>query len=296
VTDTCPRRCKRLRGRARDACCEGTLGRAPPKLKIKNKADADAETFAEAREGVTKWVASLDALEAAPKGSSVRGIRARYRFALTDVRKGSCERIYSFDVEPVGAYSAKKVALYPGQDPSRWQTKLLFRKPKDAIKEIESVQKSDLAYRGMNWSEWREARKRGYIQSRGGYNLPGQEVLTFFSPDVSSARRYASSFAPIQHKAAKRRPAVVVAVPKKLLLTSKDRPDAIPESELATDKPIPLRKVSDAWMLVPTEAGIGHMDLIHELCGRTSPWRTGSGSHPSIFTALVKMPKSARRR
>lgn len=297
MAESCPRlrrRCKRLRGRAHTACLDryraqcGGLGRRPtPKADIINEAGVDAETFATAREGIAKWLASMDKLEAAPKGSAVRGIRARYRLILEEKRAYSCEETFKFRVEPIGAHSVMK--------PRPWSTHLLFRKPKDAIDEIESLQAPDLAYRGMNWSEWRAARERGFVQSRGGYNLgPEQENLTFFSPDIRVAHSYASGFAPIQHKAAKRRPAVIVAVPKKLLLTPRDRPGAIPGGELAANTPISLADVKRAWMLVPTEARSGMMELRRDVCVKEPQWREGSRSSPSIYTALVKMPKSAR--
>jgi hypothetical protein len=71
-----------------------------------------------------------------------------------------------------------------------------------------------LVYRGMSNAEFEVIKKTGKIQSRGDYNMGGQEGLTYFSTDPQSAEAYANSFAPWKHKATWDKPAWVIAVPK----------------------------------------------------------------------------------
>jgi predicted N-acetyltransferase YhbS len=71
-----------------------------------------------------------------------------------------------------------------------------------------------LVYRGMSNAEFEVIKKTGKIQSRGDYNMGGQEGLTYFSTDPQSAEAYANSFAPWKYKATWDKPAWVIAVPK----------------------------------------------------------------------------------
>jgi hypothetical protein len=67
-------------------------------------------------------------------------------------------------------------------------------------------------HRGMSDEELREALSRGFFHSRGDWNLPGQDALTFFSSRPSQAESYASGFAPWQFKPTFDRPAWVASV------------------------------------------------------------------------------------
>ena len=80
--------------------------------------------------------------------------------------------------------------------------------------ELNLTKNPTLVYRGMSNAEFQQIKKTGKIQSKGGYNLAGQEGLTYFSTDPNSAEFYAHAFAPWQHKANWDNPAWVVAVNK----------------------------------------------------------------------------------
>jgi len=67
-------------------------------------------------------------------------------------------------------------------------------------------------YRGMSYEEYQHATATGKLESLGGYNLSGQEGLTYYSSDIEQAASYANGFAPWQYAATPSRPAVVVAV------------------------------------------------------------------------------------
>jgi hypothetical protein len=72
----------------------------------------------------------------------------------------------------------------------------------------------NLVYRGMSNHEFQNIKKTGVIQSKGEYNLAGQQGLTYFSTEPRSAETYAHSFAPWNQKANWDNPAWVIAVPK----------------------------------------------------------------------------------
>ncbi len=70
-----------------------------------------------------------------------------------------------------------------------------------------------IIYRGMSNEEYEGAKKNGYFESKGGYNLgSAQEGLSYFSADPQTAVSYANGFAPWQYSATPSRPAVVVAI------------------------------------------------------------------------------------
>jgi hypothetical protein len=66
----------------------------------------------------------------------------------------------------------------------------------------------------MSNHEFQNIKKTGVIQSKGEYNLAGQQGLTYFSTEPRSAETYAHSFAPWNQKANWDNPAWVIAVPK----------------------------------------------------------------------------------
>ena len=80
--------------------------------------------------------------------------------------------------------------------------------------ELNLTKNPNLVYRGMSNAEFQQIKKTGKIQSKGGYNLAGQEGLTYFSTDPNSAEFYAHAFAPWKHKANWDNPAWVVAINK----------------------------------------------------------------------------------
>jgi hypothetical protein len=144
--------------------------------------------------------------------------------------------------------------------------RITYKTPKDAIAEIPAD--PNLAYRGMSWEEWQDTRKKGHIQSRGIYNLgKEQEGITLFGYKPDTAEHYANSFAPLQYQIGYRKPGIVIAVPKALMLTHQDDPRGIPSSELGYRGPLDAKYIQHVWMLIPTSSNnSGKFEL-------TIPWK-----------------------
>lgn len=78
--------------------------------------------------------------------------------------------------------------------------------------EIKTDLSKKLIYRGMSEDEFQNIMKTGKIKSHGDFNLEGQEGLTYFSTDPTSAQFYAHNFAPLNHKATGIHHAYVIGV------------------------------------------------------------------------------------
>lgn len=78
--------------------------------------------------------------------------------------------------------------------------------------EIKTDLSKKLIYRGMSEDEFQNIMKTGKIKSHGDFNLEGQEGLTYFSTDPTSAQFYAHNFAPSNHKATGIHHAYVIGV------------------------------------------------------------------------------------
>jgi hypothetical protein len=239
-------------------------------LPFRVKGDLSKEQIAAAQKALDRYVKEY-------LGVTDAHIGRRYDFVLREVHEQWDQDRFSFDVVPVGG---KKLV-------GRWRriTKRYGKVP-GGVDRIEKT--PGLAYRGMAFEEWQEAKKRGVLGSRGYYNI-GQEGLTFFSPDPDTAAHYASGFAPIQYKPGPAAPAIVVAVPENLLLTSKDRKD-IPQGELATDKPIPLSQVEGVWKLQPEEATPGFVEVVVKANGSVGE---GSRASPGHWNKIVRLQDSS---
>jgi hypothetical protein len=94
-----------------------------------------------------------------------------------------------------------------------------YVKPKDNINDktllLDKGQQEQpgYIYRGMSYDEYVSSKERGFLQTKGDYNLgPDQEGLTYYTTDISSAASYSSSFAPWQYKPTYKKPAIVVKI------------------------------------------------------------------------------------
>lgn len=67
-------------------------------------------------------------------------------------------------------------------------------------------------WRGMSHEEYQNAKRDGYFQTRGDYNL-GQQSGTLFTTRPSSAESYSNGYAPAEHKPTFARPAHVIGIP-----------------------------------------------------------------------------------
>lgn len=86
------------------------------------------------------------------------------------------------------------------------------------VTEIHPLESKDNMYRGMSDEEFQHFQKTGKIESRGTYNLPGQEGLTYWTTDTKTAEAYANGFAPWSMIPTFEKPAYVVAakIPKEV--------------------------------------------------------------------------------
>lgn len=91
-------------------------------------------------------------------------------------------------------------------------------------------------HRGMSDEELQEALKRGFFQSKGEWNLPGQDNLTFFSSSPGQAENYASGFAPWQFKPTFERPAWVVSTVRR----PENIGQVVGQTELGVRGPVPV--------------------------------------------------------
>lgn len=69
-------------------------------------------------------------------------------------------------------------------------------------------------WRGMSHEEFEGAKKNGYFQTNGSYNL-GDQTGTLFGKDPSIGQSYANSYAPTQFKPTFTRPAHIIGIPNR---------------------------------------------------------------------------------
>jgi hypothetical protein len=208
---------------------------------------------------------------------------ARYVAVLKKVNDGWRERRYEFVLMGRGGkratddYGRERYTVYPKPPAARGQT------PQNFYEQIPAS--PSLAYRGMSWEAWQHAKRTGAISSTGEMNFSGQEGLTFYTADPSTAQHYAGSFSSWHYLPAHGRPGVVVAVPRIGMLSHKDDPRRVPDSELAASGPIPVQKVAGLWYLVPYEVMDGELDIVEdEISGKVSE---GSRRSPSSYAVVV---------
>ena len=221
----------------------------------------------------------------------------RYDIELESVRN-NYECIFTFKFVPKGngqpEIGGEDHPIYKGM-PTGWT---VYRTPKDAIESI--PHDKNLVYRGMSYEEWQFIKREGHIRSKGSYNI-GQENLTFYG-NAETALYYSNSFAPLQYMASFKKPGVVIAVPRKLVMDHEDRPHKIPGGEFAHEGPLDSSNIASAWMVVPTRSRAGSVDILFDWRREkrddqgnysdefylTKP-REGSRHGPSIGAKIRKM-------
>lgn len=199
----------------------------------------------------------------------------RYQFILTKVSNGWYGDLdFEYNIVP------KAAATGTNED-----NKTTYKSPQEALEAI--PQRSEYAYRGMSFDEFQEAMRRGYIKSRGGYNLGQiQEGLTFFSPEAESAQYYASGFAPWKYKPTHNKPGVVIAIDKDWMLTPEQH-SGVPEGELALEGEIPTYTIDYIYYIIPTEIKWGKLRLTEERNGKFS---VNFALQPTIYNySIVKI-------
>ena len=223
----------------------------------------------------------------------------RYNFELEDVRNhGEC--IFEFKLIPKGRGTPEIAGeehplydIYKGSHTGQ----TIFKSPQDAVESIPD--NKNLVFRGMSYEEWQYIKKNGHIMSKGSYNI-GQEGLTFYGK-AETAYHYSNGFAPMAYQASFKKPGIVIAIPRELVLDSKDRPGKIPGGEYAHEGPLESKNIVAAWMLVPTKTKPGSLEMVFDWRRQKdaqgnysnefylSNPREGSRRSPSISTAIRKI-------
>jgi len=236
--------------------------RAAKRPVVENAAGVDDATFDSAVKGLRLYFQRYGLDE-----DEMPFMAVRYEFHLRRVSPYG-ERIFEWRVVPRGGEI--ELDEYDGQPKAK-----LYPTPRaDVVDAIpDDVQ---LAYRGMAWEEWQFIREKGYVESSGSHNLD-QPGLTFCG-DASSAEYYASGFAPVAYKPAWRRPGVVIAIPRELVLHHDDWPEKIPAGECAHRGRLPADEIVAVWYLIPTRIRYGRLEVVETRRGISE----GSRSSPSV--------------
>jgi hypothetical protein len=238
---------------------------------VENVAGVDELTFDSAIKGLRRYFQRYG-LEA----DELPFMAMRYEFHLRRVSPYG-ERTFEWLIVPRGGQverdpydNVSKAKLYPSP-----RADVIDAVPDDAR----------LAYRGMAWEEWQFIREQGYIESSGSHNLD-QPGLTFCG-DAQQAEHYASGFAPVAYKPAWRRPGVVIAIPRVLVLHHNDWPEKIPVGECAHRGRLPANEIVAVWYLIPTRIRYGLLDVVETRRG------IGEGSRSSPSVNYVVLPAKA---
>lgn len=203
--------------------------------------DRGMETFEYSLRGTEEWP-TVAAKVNLPDGRVLEKKPERYNPEIADAIPVEDEYGVSYKYE-----------VKPG-----WSKQLEFEDP-------------NMMYRGMSWEEWEEAKRTGFIQSKGDMNIGEDQVgLTYYTDNVGEASSYASSFAPERYKATPEKPAIVIAVPKR----EGKSVGGTGRSEIGIEGQIPLSEVSRSWEGHPYySASDGNMTVRQEWGGGKS---TGS--------------------
>jgi len=213
------------------------------KIQTTNNAGADAVTYAKARDGLY-WYFRRYGIDESRFGWQIEPLGGKL-----EIKYGSKVKIYRVPAAPL---------LEHVPDDPAW------------------------GYRGMSWEEWKFIRIEKRIESLYAHNLGEEQTGFTFFGKASQAESYASGFAPLPYLPAFRRPGVVVAVPRELLLTHKDRPKAIPGSELAAFGALPASVIGGVWYLIPNRIRFGALDIVLDLLSNVTRWTDGSRHNPSV--------------
>jgi len=144
-----------------------------------------------------------------------------------------------------------------------------------------------MLWRGMSKEEYELARKRGYFESLGEYNVGGdpQAGKTYFSTDVGQAGHYATWYAPPQFKPTFDHPGYVVGI--------EDIPDLVREqgTEVGVPGRIPFKDVKKVYKGKPYAIFPGEQSAVREF---NDNWVPGGSVQPGIrvkWSEVVVKPK-----
>jgi hypothetical protein len=137
-------------------------------------------------------------------------------------------------------------------------------------------------YRGMSWEEYQSILEDGFIKSMGDYNIGDAQMgLTYFTSTPRSAQSYADGFAPPLYRSSIGRPAVVIAVPKRVGI----KVPGTAEDEIGIKETIKRGEIKEVWLGRIFEISRdGSIDIINDAFGQ----RRGTSSVPSTQMAWKK--------
>jgi len=227
------------------------------------------------------------------------------RFDITKIKKDDSRHYTSFDIlynakKPEGALDYLSQPKYPDRsshgwyDPKMSELKLhnaeepfarnmASLKPDSEYKQtIQEKETPNVIYRGMSHEEFHDLKNTGQIHSKGEFNMGGQEGLTYYSTDPSSAQSYAHSFAPMQFKASGKHNVYVVGVKNpgtgvKIAGTG--------EHEVGIPHPIKISDIVSVHEGKAYSAQTGTESFTKSHYGLES----GGGAQPSVFVGWKKL-------
>jgi hypothetical protein len=157
---------------------------------------------------------------------------------------------------------------------------------REQFKEVRSLPEDSpdpgVLYRGMSAGEYREAKERGYIESKGAYNLGNEQVgRTYYSTSPRQAAAYAGGFAPFHMVPTAKEPGIVVGVKTSTPILTPIEGEGATERGLGR---VPFKDVTVVYEGRPYIMEAGFVDLMPT--GRANPTHT-EGSRKSPSSGLV---------
>src|SRR5690606_11159514 len=224
----------------------------------------------------------------------------RWNIRIKPERKDFVTKYYDIEYTPVRTDNV--VEIRDGEPGRRFYDKSIARLDEDGkvvlredsgyLPEIPAQPDEDHIYRGMSYEEWLASLERGYLLSRGEYNLPEQEWLTFFTSDPARAARYAGDFAPHAFRPTFDRPGIVVKVRRPANAIEGGMGDSrVSPGEVAVEGRIPIREVVSVYEGRPYEMRNGYIGLYSEY---DKPWEVGSriGASSSLGWREIPLGKT----
>ncbi len=141
-------------------------------------------------------------------------------------------------------------------------------------------------FRGMSFEEMQSIKQSGFIGSNGAYNIGDKQIgLTYFTESFSTARSYASGFAPYPMLPTFGRPSYVVKV--KRPSNSQIDETAAPKGEFGVKGSIPQSQILEIYELRPKGMKPGFVELHRK--GYSTEYSEGSRSSPDSYVVYKRV-------
>lgn len=150
----------------------------------------------------------------------------------------------------------------------------------------EDVPSDGNLFRGISFEEMQSINKTGFIGSKGGYNIGEQQIgLTYFTESFSTARSYASGFAPYPVLPTFGRPSYVIKI--KRPNTNQINTEAAPKGEFGVKGVIPKSQILEVYELRPKGMKAGFVELLRK--GYGNEYSEGSRSSPDPYVVYKRI-------